>query len=105
MARFDVYTNAGSHATTTPYLLDVQSDLFDGLDSRMVIPLRSLKHFPEVTLSTRLTPVFTIEGEEFLLETPKMGAVPQRILRSPVTSLEDEQVSITAALDFLFQGY
>lgn len=105
MARFDVYANSGSHATTTPYLLDVQSDLFDGLDSRIVIPLRSLKHFPKVTLSTCLTPIFTIEGEEFLLETPKMGAVPQRILRSPVTSLEDEQIPITAALDFLFQGY
>ena len=105
MARFDVYANSGRHAATTPYLLDVQSDLFDDLGSRMVIPLRGIKHFPKVTLSTLLTPVFTIEGEKFLLETPKMGAVPRRILRSPVISLEDEQVAITAALDFLFQGY
>jgi len=30
MARFDVYANPGSHAVTTPYLLDVQSDLLDG---------------------------------------------------------------------------
>lgn len=29
MARFEVYVNPGSHATTTPYLLDVQSDLLD----------------------------------------------------------------------------
>jgi hypothetical protein len=36
MARFDVYANPGSHSATTPYLLDVQSDLLDGLDSRMV---------------------------------------------------------------------
>jgi toxin CcdB len=105
MARFDVYANAGSHAAATPYLLAVQSDLFDGLDSRMVIPLRSLKHFPKVTLPTRLTPIFMIEGEACLLETPKMSAVPQRILGSPVTSLEGEQAQITAALDFLFQGY
>lgn len=105
MARFDVYSNPGSHAKTTPYLLDVQSDLLDGLDSRLVIPLRSLKHFPKVTLSSRLTPVLTIEGDDFLLETPKMGAVPQRILKSPVTSLSLEQDRIIAALDFLFQGY
>jgi len=59
MARFDVYANPGSHATTTPYLLDVQSDLLDGLDSRMVVPLRSLKHFPKVKLSPRLTPVLS----------------------------------------------
>jgi len=105
MARFDVYVNPGSQSVTTPYLLDVQSDLLDGLDSRVVIPLRSLKHFPKVKLSTRLTPVLTVGGEDVLLETPKMGAVPQRILTSPVTSLAQEQAPIMAALDFLFQGY
>ena len=105
MARFDVYANTGGHAATTPYLLDVQSDLLDGLDSRMVIPLRSIEHFPKVKVPTRLTPVLSIEGKDFLLETPKMGAVPRRALKSPVTSLADEQAQITAALDFLFQGY
>ncbi len=104
-ARFDVYPSSDSHANTTPYLLDMQSDLLDGLDSRIVNPLRSLKHFPKVVLSTRLTPVLTIEGDDFLPETPKMGAVPQRILKSPVTSLALEQDRINAALDFLFQGY
>jgi toxin CcdB len=105
MARFEVYPNPGSHAHTTPYLLDVQSDLLDGLDSRMVIPLRSLDHFAKVKLPTRLTPVINIQGKDYLLETPKMGAVPQRILKSPVVSLAAEQIQITAALDFLFQGY
>ena len=105
MARFDVYANPGNPSSTTPYLLDVQSDLLDGLDSRMVVPLRSLKHFPKVKLSLRLTPVLAIDGEDFLLETPKMGAVPLKVLKSPVTSLAQEQEQITAALDFLFQGY
>lgn len=49
--------------------------------------------------------IFTIAGEEFLLETPKMGAVPLRVLKSPVTSLAQAQDQITAAMDFLFQGY
>lgn len=105
MARFDVYANPGSHATTTPYLLDVQSDLLDGLDTRMVVPLRSLNTFPKVKLSTRLTPVLTVQGEDLLMETPKMGAIPQRVLKTPVTSLASEQSQICAALDFLFQGY
>ena len=104
-ARFDVYANPGSHAVTTPYLLDVQSDLLDGLESRMVIPLRSLKHFPQVKFPDRLTPVFTIEGQELLLETPKMAAVPRRLLKPPVSSLAHAQAQITAALDFLFHGY
>jgi len=71
----------------------------------MVVPLRSLKAFPKVKLSTRLTPIFTIKGEEFLLETPKMGAVPHRVLKTPVASLAQEQSQIMAALNFLFQGY
>jgi len=105
MARFDVYANPGHQAATTPYLLDVQSDLLDGLESRMVVPLRGLRAFPNVKLSNRLTPTFTIQGEAFLLETPKMGAVPHRVLKAPVASLKHEQSQITAALDFLFHGY
>jgi toxin CcdB len=105
MARFDVYANPGNHAKTTPYLLDVQSNLLDGLDSRMVIPLRSLKHFPKVKVATQLTPIIKIGGKDYLLETPKMGAVPQRVLKSPIASLAEAQPEITAALDFLFQGY
>lgn len=105
MARFDVYPNPGAHGGTTPYLLDVQSDLLDGLDSRTVIPLRGLEHFAQVKLPSRLTPILNIQGKDHLLETPKMGAVPRRILNAPVTSLASEQGRITAALDFLFQGY
>jgi len=105
MARFDVYANPGTHARTTPYLLDVQSNLLDAADSRMVIPLRSLEHFAKVPLPSALAPVFTIEGREVLLETLKMGAVPVRILKSPVASLAAEQARVTAALDFLFNGY
>jgi toxin CcdB len=105
MARFDVYANPGAHAQTTPFLLDVQSDLLSGLESRMVIPLRSLAHFAKVKLPTRLTPVLSVNGEDYLLETPKMAAVPLRVLKAPVASLAAAQAEITSALDFLFQGY
>lgn len=105
VACFDVYENPGKHAVTTPYLLDVQSDLLDDLDTRMVVPLRHLEHFKNIELPRLLTPVFTVEGQAFLLETPKMGAVPRRFLKSRVASLEEERVQILGALDFLFQGY
>lgn len=105
MARFDVYANTGPHASHTPYLLDVQSDWLQGLETRVVVPLRKTSHFPSVKLPDQLCPVFTLTGEECLLETPKMAAVPLRVLRSPVASLATEQARIVAALDFLFQGY
>jgi toxin CcdB len=79
--------------------------LLDGLGSRVVILLRSLDHFAKVKLPARLTPVLNIQGQDFLLETPKMGAMPLRALKTPVSSLLAEQARIAAALDFLFQGY
>jgi toxin CcdB len=81
----------------------VQSDLLDGLDSRVVVPLRRLQS--NVKRPERLLPAICILGEDFLLDTPKIAAVPARILKQPVTSLAAERERITAALDFLFQGF
>jgi len=105
MARFDVFANSGTHAANTPYLLDVQSDLFDGLDSRVVIPLRLLSHFARVKLPENLMPIFSVNGQDCLLETPKMAAVPLRALKAPVASLAAQQDRVVAAMDFLFNGY
>ena len=105
MARFDVYANPGRHADSTPYLLDVQSDLLDGLESCIVIPLRRRERFPAVPLADRLTPTVRIEGAEYMLETPKMGAVPRRALGAPLLSLAAERARVTAAMDFLFRGF
>lgn len=105
MARYDVYLNEGNHSDSTPYLLDVQSNLLDGLESCVVIPIRKLEPYKKIKIPTRLTPIIKIKGKEYLLETPKMAAVPRRILKTPVVSLVSEQEHIVAAIDFLFQGY
>lgn len=105
MPRFDVYRNSGEHAALTPYLLDVQSDLLQGLETRIVVPLRRRDRFPVTSLPANLTPTFEVDGVECLLETPKLASVPLRLLKSPVASLASRQFEITAALDFLFQGF
>ncbi|MGX2038733.1 CcdB family protein [Methylocaldum sp. MU1018] len=105
MARFDLYRNGGPHAGDVPYLLDVQSDLLQDLNTRVVVPLRRWDRFPVGRLPDRLTPVFEIEGIACFLETPKLAAVPLRLLKTPVVSLADNRAAITGALDFLFQGY
>jgi toxin CcdB len=89
----------------TPFLLDVQSDLLDSLDSRVVIPLRDLAAFTQVALSERLTPMLTVDGRALMLETPKMAAVPRRVLGAPVASLAAQHERITAAVEFLFRGF
>ena len=105
MARFDVYRNPGAHTAETPYLPDVQSDLLHGLETRVVVPLRRRDRFPVASLPNNLTPVFKVNGIECLLETPKLAAMPLRLLKKPVTSLATSQFKITAALDFLFQRF
>jgi len=105
MAKYEVFPNSSAHARTTPYLLDVQSDLLDGLESRMVIPLRRLQSLSSTTKRPeRLFPTLQIGDETFLLDVPSMGAVPIRILKHPVASLASKHDSIAAAIDFLFQG-
>lgn len=105
MARFDVYRNTGAHSAEIPYLLDVQSDLLHGLETRVVVPLRRRDRFPAATLPNNLTPTFKVGKVECILETPKLAAVPRRLLKKPVASLAASQFQITAALDFLFQGF
>jgi toxin CcdB len=100
MPRFDVYRKSGEYAEAAPYILDIQSGLLQGLE-----PLRRRDRFAAVSLPDNLTPTFEIEGVECLLETPKLAAVPLRLLKTPVTSLASRQLEITAALDFLFQGF
>ncbi|MFA5372353.1 MAG: CcdB family protein [Sideroxydans sp.] len=106
MARFDIYPNPGNTTKSdVPYLLEVQGDLLSALDSRVVVPLRRVDRFNKVALPKNLAPIFEIEGLTCFMETPKLAAVPAKILKTPVASLANHHATVTTALDFLFQGY
>ena len=105
MARFTVYDNSSDKNISTPYLVDVQTDLIDGLSTRVVIPLRDAKQYKKVKLPQDLLPQFTINGSKFVLETPSMAAVPCSILKNEVCSLKDQQNLIITAIDRLFHGF
>ena len=104
MARFDVYQNPGQNPHV-PFLLDVQTDLLSALDTRVVVPLRRVDCFPTGALPKHLSPVFEVAGILCFMETPKLAAVPAKILKSPIAALAEQHPDITAALDFLFQGF
>lgn len=105
MARFDVYRNPTRGAADVPLLLDVQADLLGDLGTRVVIPLRRAERFPDARPPAELMPVVEVEGSRYVVETPKLAAVPARALKMPVCSLTDRGADITRALDFLFQGF
>jgi toxin CcdB len=99
MARFDVFVNESGAG----YLLDVQSDLLSGLNTRVVVPLLPTSSAPSP--AQRLNPVFIINGEELVMATQYLAAIPDGEVRSGVGSLAEQQDEISEALDMLFLGF
>ncbi|WP_426340352.1 CcdB family protein [Pseudoduganella sp. S-14] len=105
MARFDIYLNPGRNHRNIPYLVDVQSNVISGLATRIVVPLRPLADFPAVTLPPDLFPLISIDGEDYVLDTPQLGAIPLGELKTRVASARDSQFVIQTALDRVFGAY
>jgi toxin CcdB len=104
MAQFDVHANPdpGSRARM-PYLVDVQSDLLGDLASRVVVPLVRADDSVLRPLA-RLTPVFELEGREFVFVTPELAGVSRPVLGRKVASLASRRREIVAAFDMLISG-
>ena len=104
MARFDVFANpVVAERKQIPYLLDVQNDYIDGLDTRVVIPLRHEAAFGP--RARDLHPLLEVAGKAVVLDTAAIGAVPRAELRRPVADLRPARDQIQAALDTLFGAY
>jgi toxin CcdB len=104
MPQFTVCRNKNPQTrSAVPFLLDVQNDLFDGLETRVVIPLSPLSELKGQTLRT-LMPVLEIEGERFVMLTPQMAGIPKSELGAQVTTVEQYRFEIIAAIDFLVTG-
>jgi toxin CcdB len=98
MSRFSVYANPDGPG----YLLDVQANLLSQLNTRMVVPLLPAAHSPSPAQT--LNPVVHVNGLPHVMVTQFMAAVPAKLLRAVVLSLEDRAHEVVAALDCLFQG-
>lgn len=103
MAQFDVHRNTGRQRETIPFVVVVQSSLFDKYRRRVVVPLvRSSALGDEFTLlGTRMNPVFSIEGVDVVLHPLEMVSVATDQLGEKIASLASEGVKITDALDEL----
>lgn len=99
MARFDIFENKGGDG----YLLDIQADLLSGLNTRVVVPLLPKSSAPSP--AQRLNPVFNIQGQEVVMATQYMAAVPESELCFIASSLAEQQDEISAAMDMLFLGF
>lgn len=102
--QYDVYKNRNASSNKRfPFLLDVQAELLEELDTRVVIPLAAREQFAGKIL-TRLMPLFKIKGKELVAVTPQMAGIAKRDLGDRVDNLGLARQEIIAALDFLFTG-
>ena len=99
MARFWVYRLGldGSLA------VDLQANILEGLQTRVVAPLVPVEHVKQ--LVPRLNPKFDVGGRQMVLLTEFTATVPLKELSDTVMNLSHRADDITAATDFLFQGF
>lgn len=102
--QFDVYKNQNPASRERfPFVLDVQADLLDGLETRVVVPLAPRDFFEGKTL-TRLMPVVEIQGQEYFAITPQISGIAKRELGRCVANLASARADFVSALDLLLTG-
>ena len=105
MAQFTVHRNNNPRTRATfPFLVDVQSDLLEDLQTRVVIPLSKAAALTKKPVSN-LTPLLSFEGEGYVLVTPELAGIARKDLGAVAGSLADRRAVIFAAIDFLLSGF
>ncbi|MGR8980776.1 MAG: CcdB family protein [Gammaproteobacteria bacterium] len=105
MQQFAVYENKNQNSQKSiPYLLNVQADLLDELQTCVVAPLIPADT-GQLKAIGRLTPLFGIEGRSYLMLTPQLAGIAKRELGRNVADLSSARDEIIAAIDFLVTGF
>jgi toxin CcdB len=101
--QFNVYANPDKETKKAyPYFVDVQSNLVEELNSRVVIPLVQAKLVDEYP--KHLCPIVDFQDREYALLTHQMASVSTTILKEPAGSLLEKRDTIIGAIDFLITG-
>ena len=103
MAQFDVHRNKGPLKASIPFVVLVQSALFDRYRRRMVVPLVLRSALPAGTqvAGTRMNPVFHINGQSLVLHPLDTVSVATDRLGPCVGNLSEQGQAIADALDEL----
>ena len=105
MAQFSVYRNKSPRTKAAfPYLVDVQSDLLEPLNTRVVIPITKAAALTRKPVS-HLTPEVSFDGDRYVLMTPQLAGIGRAELGPHAGTLAEERDTILAAIDFLLTGF
>jgi toxin CcdB len=100
MAQFDVYRNSGKNRDIIPYVVVVQSTLFDDYKRRVVVPLVRASAVGKIT-NPRFNPTFKIGNNSVVLHPLETVSVAIENLGKPMGSLAPEADRIIGAMDEL----
>lgn len=100
VAQFDVHRNKGKNRKAIPFVVVVQSALFDGYRRRVVVPLVRKSALGRVSHAT-FNPTFRIAGIAVVLHPLEIVSVPLEALGEHVGSLANVGNQITDSLDQL----
>lgn len=105
MQQFTLYRNKNPNTRALyPLLLDVQSDLLEELQTRVVIPLTKKAGLTGKPVS-HLMPLIEFDDDTYILLTPQLAGIARAELGAPAGSLARQRDTIIAALDFLIAGF
>lgn len=103
MSQFDLYANTDKDTQKTyPWFIEVQTDLLDTLNSRMVIPLTRLAQ--NTAWPKKLCPIMKIGGKSYVLLTHQMTSISTTWLKKKERRLDGYRDEIISAIDFLITG-
>jgi toxin CcdB len=105
VTQFSVYRNKNPRTKAAfPFLIDIQSELLEPLNTRVVIPLTRAATLTKKPVS-HLTPEISFEGDRYVLVTPQLAGISRTELGPLAGSLAKERQKILAAVDFLLTGF
>jgi toxin CcdB len=104
MSQFTVYANKNAKTRKTfPYLVDIQSDLLEGLQTTVVIPLCKASQLQDQIIA-KLCPLVEISGEKFVAMSQQLAGIDRSQLGKEITNLAENRSQFIAAIDFLISG-
>lgn len=103
MAQFIIHQYKNSKSTV-PYLLDIQNDFLEDLETRLVIPV-----YPANVLHgkrmTKLTPMIEIDGVQYILMIPELASISKKYLGAEIINISQYRTMVLSAIDLMVTGF